>query len=85
MLPPPEGSWGMPPEQLRTLPGYDPDVQRNRSDVRAIMEGLGWGPDHPLSVRVAARSIPLYRDPAVMLIDQLKNLHCWRSRPGRDR
>src|SRR6201993_4896898 len=37
MLPPPEGLWGMPPERLRMLPGYDPDVQRNRSDARAIM------------------------------------------------
>ena len=26
MLPPPEGVWGMPPEVLRTLPSYDPDV-----------------------------------------------------------
>ena len=75
MLPPPEGLWGMPPERLRTLPGYDPDLQRNRSDARAIMEGLGWGPDHPLSIRVAARNIPLYRDPAIMLIDQLKEIY----------
>src|SRR6266446_150344 len=26
MQPPPEGIWGMPPEMLLTLPGYDPNV-----------------------------------------------------------
>ena len=30
MLPPPDGLWGMPPEVLQTLPGYDPDVAKNR-------------------------------------------------------
>ena len=30
MQPPPEGIWGMPPDMLRTLPGYDPDVRKNR-------------------------------------------------------
>jgi len=29
---------------------------------------------NPLAVKVAARNIPLYRDPAVMLIDQLKEI-----------
>ena len=42
MLPPPEGLWGMPRERLQTLPGYDPDVQRNRGDARTIMERLNW-------------------------------------------
>jgi peptide/nickel transport system substrate-binding protein len=74
MLPPPEGLWGMPPDRLRTLPGYDPDVQKNRGEAREIMQRLGYGPDHPLAVKVAARNIPLYRDPAVMLIDQLKEI-----------
>ena len=74
MLPPPEGLWGMPPERLRALPGYDPDVQRNRGEAREIMQRLGYGPDNPLAVKVAARNIPLYRDPAVMLIDQLKEI-----------
>jgi peptide/nickel transport system substrate-binding protein len=73
MLPPPEGLWGMPPERLRSLPG--PDVQKNRSEAHEIMQRLGYGPDNPLAVKVAARNIPLYRDPAVMLIDQLKEIY----------
>ena len=74
MLPPPEGLWGIPPERLRALPGYDTDVQKNRGEARGIMQRLGYGPDNPLAVKVAARNIPLYRDPAVMLIDQLKEI-----------
>ena len=75
MLPPPEGLWGMPPERLKTLPGYDPDVAKNRGDARKLMQQLGYGPDNRLAVKVAARNIPLYRDPAVMLIDQLKEIY----------
>jgi peptide/nickel transport system substrate-binding protein len=38
------------------------------------MEKLGYGPDKRLSIKVAARNIPTYRDPAVILIDQLKEI-----------
>lgn len=38
------------------------------------MRKLGYGPDKPLPVKVASRNIPLYRDPAVMLISQLKEI-----------
>jgi peptide/nickel transport system substrate-binding protein len=41
MQPLPEGVWGMPHEVLETLPGYDPDVQKNRSEAREIMGKLG--------------------------------------------
>ena len=75
MLPPPEGVWGMPPEMLKTLPGYDPDVAKNRAEARKIMEKLGYGPDKRLSVKVSTRNIPPYRDPAVILIDQLKEIY----------
>ena len=74
MQPLPEGLWGMPQDVLRMLPGYDPDVQKNRSETRQIMEKLGYGPDKRLALKVSTRNIPPYRDPAVILTDQLKEV-----------
>jgi len=75
MQPPPEGLWGMPPEIMNTLPGYDPDVQKNRMEARHIMEKLGYGPYRRLKVKVSARDLPFFRDPAVIMIDQLKEVY----------
>src|SRR3979490_1610329 len=75
MLPAPEGIWGMPAEMLRALPGYDPDIAKNRREARAIMEKLGYGPSKRLPITVSTRNIPPYRDPAVILIDQLKEIY----------
>ena len=74
MLPPPEGLWGMPKEILATLPGFGPDVAKSREEARALMRGLGYGPDKHLSVKVSARNLAIYRDPAAILIDQLKQI-----------
>src|SRR5258707_904168 len=38
LQPPPEGVWGMPPEVLQTLPGYEPNVAENRKEAREIMK-----------------------------------------------
>jgi peptide/nickel transport system substrate-binding protein len=75
MLPPPEGVWGMPAEMLKGLPGYDPDVAKNRAAARTIMEKLGFGPDKRVKLTVSTRNIPPFRDPAVILIDQLKEIY----------
>ena len=72
MMPSPEGRWGMPEEMLRSIPGYGTDVDANRAEARKIMEGLGYTKDKPLKVKVSTRNIAVYRDPAVILIDQLK-------------
>jgi peptide/nickel transport system substrate-binding protein len=74
MLPPPAGIWGMPADFLVTVPGYSPDVAKNRAEAREIMTKLGYGPDKRLAIKVAARNIPTYRDPAIILIDQLKEI-----------
>jgi peptide/nickel transport system substrate-binding protein len=75
MLPAPEGVWSMPPEMLKALPGYDPDVAKNRAEARNIMQKLGYGPDKRIAVTVSTRNIPPYRDAAVILIDQLKEIY----------
>src|SRR4051794_39160838 len=75
MLPAPAGVWGMPAEELAKLPGYGPDIGKNRGEGRAIMQKQGYGPDKHLPVKIATRNIAQYRDPAVILIDQLKEVY----------
>jgi peptide/nickel transport system substrate-binding protein len=75
LQPPPGGLWGMPPDQLKELPGYDPDVQKSRAQARTIMGRLGYGQENKLKIKVSARDLPSFRDPAVILIDQLKEVY----------
>ena len=74
MLPAPEGTWAMPKEMMQKLPGYDPDVAKSRAEAHKTMQGLGYGPDKHLGVKISARNLAIYRDPAAILIDQLKNI-----------
>jgi peptide/nickel transport system substrate-binding protein len=75
MLPPPQGVWGLPPEILKTIPGYGPDVKKSRDEARRLMQKAGYGPDKRLKIKVSTRNIAIYRDPAVILIDQLKEIY----------
>jgi len=74
MLPPPEGLWGLPPDILATLPGYGPDVAQSREQARGLMRSLGYGPDKHLALKISVRNLAIYRDPAAILIDQLKEI-----------
>ena len=75
MLPAPDGKWSMPDSELAKVAGYDPDLAKNLAEARKIMEGLGYGAANPLKVKVSTRNIPLYRDPAVIFIDQMKKIY----------
>jgi peptide/nickel transport system substrate-binding protein len=75
MLPPPAGFWGMPKEMLPDLLGHSPDHAKNLAEARDLMKKAGYGPDKPLKIKVATRNIAIYRDPAVLLIDQLKQIY----------
>jgi peptide/nickel transport system substrate-binding protein len=65
----------MPADEVKKLPGYDPDVEKNRAEGRQIMQQLGYGPDKSLQIKVTTRNVQGYRDPAVLLIDQLKQVY----------
>jgi peptide/nickel transport system substrate-binding protein len=75
ILPPPDGVWGMTPEALHKLPGYDPNVAKNREEGRALMKKLGYGPDNRLAVKLSTRNVPGYRDAAVVAISQLREVY----------
>ncbi|MGD9616937.1 MAG: ABC transporter substrate-binding protein [Alphaproteobacteria bacterium] len=75
MQSPPAGLWGLPLEILQTLPGYGPDVEKSRAEARKLMEKHGYGPNKRLQIKVTTRNIGQYRDPAIVLIDQLKHIY----------
>ncbi len=75
LQPPPDGLWGMPPGEVTKLTGYGPDLEKSRAEGRQIMQQLGYGPGKRLDIKVTTRNVPFYRDPAVLLIDQLKHVY----------
>jgi peptide/nickel transport system substrate-binding protein len=75
MLPPPDGVWGMPTEELQKVPGYGPDVAANLAEAKKIMEKLGYGPNNRLAIKISTRNFPAWRDPAVLLLSQLKEIY----------
>jgi peptide/nickel transport system substrate-binding protein len=75
LQPPPGGLWGMPAEEVNKLSGYGLDVDKNRAEGRQIMQPLGYNGTNPIKIKVTTRNIPPFRDPAVLLIDQLKHVY----------
>jgi peptide/nickel transport system substrate-binding protein len=75
MEPPPDGLWGLTPKMLEALPGYGPDIHKRRVEARKLMEKAGYGPNKRLHIKVSARNVVFYRDPAVLVIDQLKHIY----------
>src|SRR4029453_18290844 len=74
ILPPPDGGWGMTPEMMKDLAGYG-DVAQAREEARKLMQEAGYGPDKRLRIKVSTRNIATFKDPAVILIDQLKQVY----------
>jgi peptide/nickel transport system substrate-binding protein len=75
MLPRPNGEWGMPEDMVASLTGYGSDTEKNIAEARAIMERLGYSEAKPLQIKIQTRNLPTYRDPAVIVSDQLKKIH----------
>ena len=75
MMPMPEGGWGMPKEMVMALPGYGGDQAARQAEARSIMESLGYGPHRRLKVKVSTRDFQAFKDPAVLLVDQLNRIY----------
>ena len=75
MMAPPEGGWGMPKEMVLALPGYGGDQAARQAEARKIMESLGYGPNKRLKVKVSTRDFQNFKDPAVLLVDQLNRIY----------
>ena len=75
MLPKPVGEWGMPPDMVAQLAGYGADTAKNIAQAQAIMQKLGYSDAKPLAIKIQTRNLPTYREPAVILADQLKKIY----------
>lgn len=75
MLPKPVGEWGMPPDMVAQLAGYGADTAGNIAQAQAIMQKLGYSDARPLAIKIQTRNLPTYREPAVILADQLKKIY----------
>jgi peptide/nickel transport system substrate-binding protein len=75
MLAKPEGEWGMASDMVSSLAGYGPDTEKNIAEAQAIMQKLGYSDAKPLQIKIQTRNLPTYRDPAVILTDQLKKIY----------
>jgi peptide/nickel transport system substrate-binding protein len=75
MMPLPEGLWGMPKEKLEVLTGYSGTIEERRSKARKMMEELGYSAQKKLGMKVSTRDLASYKEAAVILVDQLNQLH----------
>jgi peptide/nickel transport system substrate-binding protein len=58
MLPAPEGVWGMPPDMLKTLPGYDPDVAKIAPKPVISWKGSATAPTSGSRSRSRSATLP---------------------------
>ena len=64
------------PRERIVIPGPTAcPCEKNRTLARKLIEALGYGPDKPLKVKVAARNVQEFRDTSVILMDQLKQVY----------
>jgi peptide/nickel transport system substrate-binding protein len=75
MMPPPEGIWGMPPEVISKLSGYGGTMEERQAEARKLMEEAGYSATNKLPIKISTRDLASYKDPAVIMVDQLNKVH----------
>jgi peptide/nickel transport system substrate-binding protein len=65
----------MPAGMQNSMPGYAGELEARQAVARKIMESAGYGPNKRLKVKVSTRDFQAYKDPAVILVDQLNKVY----------
>ncbi|MBI4082784.1 MAG: ABC transporter substrate-binding protein [Candidatus Lambdaproteobacteria bacterium] len=71
MLPPPAGAWGLPADELATLPGYG-NIDQARVEARRIMTELGYSEAKPLKTKFLSRTLNFWVSSATWIASALK-------------
>jgi peptide/nickel transport system substrate-binding protein len=72
VLPPsPYSPWGLSPAELSKVPGWG-DGAKDKALARKLLAEAGYGPGHPLQVKLSTRSPDVYQDMSVWAISELK-------------
>ncbi|MBI4081162.1 MAG: ABC transporter substrate-binding protein [Candidatus Lambdaproteobacteria bacterium] len=72
---PPFGTFGLPIEELRKLPGYDPGaLDENRERSRKLLAEVGYTEQKPLKLVMHVRTASIYINMASWAIDQMKRV-----------
>ena len=71
----PEGLWGMPKNIMDKLPGYSGSLAERQAEAKKLMESLGYTASNRLKIKVSTRDFTTYKEPAVILVDQLNKLN----------
>ena len=66
------GSWGLPREELAKLPGFGPDVAKNRTEAKRLLAEAGY-PDG-FKVTMGVRQISGVEEYAIFLKDQFERI-----------
>ena len=74
-LPPPAGYWACRKRCCPACSAIRPTSRRAAPRRARSWKAWATAPTKPLKIKVATRNIAIYRDPAVILIDQLKKIH----------
>jgi peptide/nickel transport system substrate-binding protein len=74
LLPPPDGVWGLPEEELRQVPGYGA-AAKNLEQARQIVRGFGYHENNRLKVKIYVRNSPQFVEPGVFTAGALKAVY----------
>ena len=73
LVPPPYSPWGLPEAELAKLPGWG-EGAKDKAVSRKLLAELGYGPQHPLKIKVSTRATTNFQNMAVWMVSELQKV-----------